>query len=98
MGYSYQIRTTSALPIHNHYLIANNKIPLKSVTFKSSPITISIFCNNSGLKLISTAFEELLVNLKPFNNPVCVFEIKSATHHKNSPQLNITKPLGLGYA
>ena len=81
-----------------NYLIANNMIPLKSVTFKSSPITIPIFYNNFGLKLISTAFEELLVNLKPFNNLVCVFELKSATHHKNSPQLNISKSSGLGYA
>jgi hypothetical protein len=79
-------------------LIANNKIPLKSVTFKSSPITIPIFYNNAGLKLISTAFEEWLVNLKPFNNIVCAFELKSATHHKNSPRLNINKSLGLGYA
>jgi hypothetical protein len=50
------------------------------------------------LKLYSTAFEELLVNLKPFNNIVCVFELKSATHHMNSPQHNISKSSGLGYA
>jgi hypothetical protein len=73
-------------------------IPLKSDTFKSSPIAIPIFCNNSSLKLYSSAFEELLVNLKSFNNLVCVFELKSATHHKNSPQLNISKSSGLGYA
>jgi hypothetical protein len=41
-----------------NYLIANNKIPLKSVTFKSPPIAIPVFCNNSWFKLYSIADEE----------------------------------------
>jgi hypothetical protein len=87
MGYSYQIRTTSALPVHNHYLIANNKIPIKSVTFKSSPIPLSIFCKNFDLKLISATFEELLVNLKPLTTLYVSLNLKvqhiTRIHHNS---------------
>jgi hypothetical protein len=78
-------------------LIANNKIPLKSVTFKSSPIAIPIFCHNSGLKLYSTAFEELSVNLKLLTT-LLWNESKSATYNKEIITTLYNKPSGLGYA
>jgi hypothetical protein len=73
-------------------------IPLKSVTFEFSPSAISIFCNNSGLKLYFTALEELPDNLKPLTTLCVSLNLKSTTHHKKSPQLNISKSSGLGYA
>jgi hypothetical protein len=77
-----------------NYLIANNKIPLKSVTFKSSPIAIPIFCNNFCLKLYSIAYVELTTNLKPVIN-LLRSESKSATHYKETITTLYTKPVGV---
>jgi hypothetical protein len=84
------------LSIKNN-LIANNKIPLKSVTFKFSPIAILVFQNNSCLKLYSIAYERLLVNLKSLTTLLWSGS-KSATHYKEIITTLYTKPLGLGYA
>jgi hypothetical protein len=78
-------------------LIANNKIPLKSVTFKSSLIAILVFCNKSCLKLYSIAYEELSANLKSLTT-LLWSESKSATHYKEIISILNTKSSGLGYA
>jgi hypothetical protein len=82
----------------SNYLIANNKVPLKSVTFKFSPIAILVFRNNSCLKLYSIAYERLSVNLKPLTTLCVELNLKMQHITKNSPQLSINKSSGLGYA
>jgi hypothetical protein len=68
-------------------------IPLKSVTFKSSPIALPIFCNNSCLKLDSTAYEELSVNLKSLTTLLWSVS-KGATQYKEVITTFYTKPFG----
>jgi hypothetical protein len=63
-------------------------MPLKGVTFKSSLISIPVFCNKSCLKLYSIAYGELLANLTSLTT-LLWSESKSATHYK--------EPLNLEY-
>jgi hypothetical protein len=79
-----------------NYLFANNEIPFKSITFKSSCTAIPVFCNKSYLKLYSVAYEELLANLKSLTTLMWT-ESKSATHYKEIISTLNTKSSGLGY-
>jgi hypothetical protein len=73
-------------------------MPLKNVTLKSSPIAIPIFCKNSCFKHYSIAYEGLSVNLKSLTTLCVELNLKVQHITKNSPQLNINKSSGLGYA